>query len=113
MTAVEITEGGGPEVLKPATRPVPSPKPGEVLIKVAASGVNGPDIWQRQGAYPPPPGASDLLGLEIAGTVVALGEGAGSWSVGDTACALTNGGGTPSTAPRRLPIACPFPGGSA
>ncbi len=111
MTAVEITEGGGPEVLKPATRPVPSPKPGEVLIKVAASGVNGPDIWQRQGAYPPPPGASDLLGLEIAGTVVALGEGAGNWSAGDTVCALTNGGGYAEYCPAEASHCLPIPKG--
>ena len=70
-------EPGGPEVLVPATRPVPNPGPGEVLIKVAAAGVNRPDVLQRQGLYPPPKGASDLLGLEVAGEIVARGEGAG------------------------------------
>ena len=93
MTCIEITEPGGPDVLKPATRPVPAPGPGEVLVKVAAAGVNGPDMMQRKGLYPPPKGASDLLGLEIAGTVVAIGDGVGGWSVGDELCALTNGGG--------------------
>ncbi len=92
MTCIEITEPGGPDVLKPATRPVPAPGPGEVLVKVAAAGVNGPDMMQRKGLYPPPKGASDLLGLEIAGTVVAIGDGVGGWSVGDELCALTNGG---------------------
>ncbi len=93
MQAVEITEGGSPEVLKATTRPVPTPEPGEVLVKVAAAGVNGPDLMQRKGLYPPPKGASDLLGLEIAGTVVGVGEGVERWQVGDELCALTNGGG--------------------
>jgi len=93
MTCIEITEPGDPDVLKPATRPVPEPAPGEVLVKVAAAGVNGPDMMQRKGLYPPPKGASDLLGLEIAGTVAAVGDGVNGWSVGDQLCALTNGGG--------------------
>ncbi|MDJ0685333.1 MAG: NAD(P)H-quinone oxidoreductase [Alphaproteobacteria bacterium] len=93
MTAVEITEPGGPEVLKPTTRPVPTPGPGQVLIKVAAAGVNRPDVAQRAGAYPPPPGASDLPGLEVAGTVDAIGPDATRWRVGDTVCGLTPGGG--------------------
>ncbi len=93
MTAIEISEPGGPEVLKPASRPVPRPGPGEALIKVAAAGVNRPDLAQRAGRYPPPPGASDLPGLEIAGTVVALGDGAGGVSIGEAVCALTPGGG--------------------
>ncbi len=76
MSVVEITEGGGPEVLKTATRPVPAPGAGEVLIEVAAAGVNRPDVIQRRGLYPPPPGASDIPGLEVAGAVVALGDGA-------------------------------------
>ena len=75
MTCVEITKAGGPEVLVPATRPVPVPKAGEILIKVAATGINRPDIAQRQGTYPPPPGASDLPGLEAAGTVAAVADG--------------------------------------
>lgn len=92
MTCVEITKPGGPEVLVPATRPVPQPKAGEILIKVAATAVNRPDIAQRAGLYPPPPGASDLPGLEAAGTVAALGEGVIDWMVGDAVCALTPGG---------------------
>ncbi|MBV8392267.1 MAG: NAD(P)H-quinone oxidoreductase [Alphaproteobacteria bacterium] len=92
MMCVEIKTPGGPEALVPATRPVPQPKAGELLIKVAAAGVNRPDIAQRNGSYPPPPGASDLPGLEAAGTVAALGEGVGGWKVGDEVCALTPGG---------------------
>lgn len=92
MTCVEIKKPGGPEALVPATRPVPTPAAGELLIKVAATGVNRPDIAQRAGLYPPPPGASDLPGLEAAGTVVALGAGVTGWSVGDAVCALTPGG---------------------
>ena len=92
MTCIEISQHGGPEVLKPATRPVPKPETGELLIKVAAAGVNRPDIAQRQGFYAPPPGASDLPGLECAGTVAALGEGVSGWSIGDAVCALTPGG---------------------
>ena len=76
MKAVEISAPGAPEVLLPTERPVPQPKRGEVLIKVAAAGVNGPDIMQRKGLYPAPPGASDLPGLEVAGEIVAVGEGA-------------------------------------
>ena len=93
MTAVEIRESGGPEVLVPVSRPVPAPGAGEVLIKVAAAGVNRPDVLQRQGGYPPPPGASDIPGLELAGEVVALGEGAGRWALGDRVTALVAGGG--------------------
>src|SRR4051812_28864051 len=93
MTAVAISKPGGPEVLVPETRPVPQPKPGEILIKVQAAGVNRPDVLQRQGAYPPPPGASDLPGLEVAGVIDALGDGVSGWSVGDRVCALLSGGG--------------------
>ncbi len=99
MTAIEIAEHGGPEVLKPARRPVPQPGPGEVLIRVAAAGVNRPDLAQRAGTYPPPPGASDLPGLEVAGEIVAAGpdaagdEAAGGFAVGDRVCALAPGGG--------------------
>jgi NADPH2:quinone reductase len=93
MTCIEITEAGGPDVLKPATRAVPQPGPGQVLIKVAAAGVNRPDVLQRQGAYPAPPGASDLPGLEVAGTIAALGEGCAGVAVGDAVCALVAGGG--------------------
>ena len=86
-------ESGGPETMHVATGPLPTPQPGELLIRVEAAGVNRPDVAQRQGAYPPPPGASPVLGLEVAGEVAALGEGAQGWSVGDKVCALANGGG--------------------
>ncbi|MCW5735617.1 MAG: NAD(P)H-quinone oxidoreductase [Enhydrobacter sp.] len=92
MMCVEIKTPGGPEALVPTTRPLPELKPGELLIKVAASGVNRPDIAQRSGSYPPPKGASDLPGLEAAGTVAAIGEGVTGWAVGDAVCALTPGG---------------------
>lgn len=93
MKVVEMKGPGGPEVLSIGSRPVPQPQAGEVLIKVTAVGVNGPDIVQRKGLYPPPKGASDLLGLEIAGTVALVGSAVKDWSVGDEICALTNGGG--------------------
>lgn len=93
MKAIEISKPGGPEVLTLTERPVPVPKAGEVLVKVAATGVNGPDMMQRKGLYPAPPGASDLLGLEISGVVAAVGDGVTRWKVGDQLCGLTNGGG--------------------
>jgi putative PIG3 family NAD(P)H quinone oxidoreductase len=93
MTVIEAKEPGGPEVLVPGTRPVPEPGQGEVLIEVAAAGINRPDVLQRQGLYPPPKGASDLLGLEVAGKVVARGFGASRFKDGDLICALVNGGG--------------------
>lgn len=93
MKVVETTAPGGPEVLKLAERPLPSPGAGEVLIKVAATGVNGPDLMQRKGLYPAPAGASDLLGLEISGEIVAVGDKVTRWSAGDKVAALTNGGG--------------------
>ncbi len=93
MTVIEMSEGGGPEVLHTGMRAMPEPQAGEVLVEVAFAGVNGPDIMQRKGLYPPPKGASDLLGLEIAGKVVAVGESATAWQAGDRICALTNGGG--------------------
>ncbi|MBC7906944.1 MAG: NAD(P)H-quinone oxidoreductase [Rhodospirillaceae bacterium] len=93
MTCVEISLPGGPEVLLPATRPTPQPNKGQVVIKVAAAGINRPDVLQRAGAYPAPPGASDLPGLEVAGTIAALGEGVTAWAVGDAVCALAAGGG--------------------
>ncbi len=93
MQAVVITAPGGPEVLRVESQPVPQPKAGEVLIAVAAAGVNRPDVLQRQGKYPVPKGASPLPGLEAAGTVAALGEGVTEWKVGDSVCALTPGGG--------------------
>jgi NADPH2:quinone reductase len=94
MTAIVIREPGKPEVLVPQEREVPAAKPGEVLVKVAAAGVNRPDVMQREGKYPPPAGApQDIPGLEIAGEVVALGEGVQRWKAGDKVCALVPGGG--------------------
>lgn len=93
MLAVEISRPGGPEVLVPVQRPTPEPKPGEVLIKVAAAGVNRPDTFQRKGSYPPPRGASDLPGLEIAGEIVGGDAAAGGFAIGDMVCALVAGGG--------------------
>lgn len=93
MRVVEIREPGGPDALVVAERPVPVPGPGEILIRVVATGFNGADAAQRAGAYPPPPGASDLPGLECSGTVAATGEGAHRFSIGDEVCALLAGGG--------------------
>jgi putative PIG3 family NAD(P)H quinone oxidoreductase len=93
MRAVEITQPGKPEVLRIGTRPVPQPKTGEVLVKVEAAGVNRPDVLQRTGNYPVPPGASDVPGLEIAGRVAAVGAGVTDWREGDALCALVQGGG--------------------
>jgi NADPH2:quinone reductase len=93
MSHIATDGAGGPEVMKIATGPLPVPKQDEVLIRVLAAGVNRPDIAQRQGSYPPPPGASPILGLEVAGEVAAVGDAVTSWKVGDRVCALTNGGG--------------------
>lgn len=93
MRTIEMREPGGPEVLAIGTRPVPQPAPHEVLIRVTAVGVNGPDLVQRRGHYPPPKGASDLLGLEVSGEIAELGAEVSGWNVGDPVCALTNGGG--------------------
>ena len=93
MNVVEISQFGPPSVLRPATRPVPEPARGEVLIRVAAIGVCRPDSLQRRGLHPPPPGASDLPGLEVAGTIAALGSGVKRWKIGDAVCALLAGGG--------------------
>ena len=93
MTAIDPDSSGGPEVLQPVQRPVPQPREAEVLIEVAAAGVNRPDLMQRAGRYPPPPGAPSTLGLEVAGTVVAAGSGAVAHMVGQTVCALVSGGG--------------------
>ena len=93
MTCIEISQPGGPEVLRAVQRPAPIPGPGEVLVAVEAAGVNRPDVLQRQGRYDPPPGASDLPGLEIAGRVVAIGEGVTEWAADDAVCALIAGGG--------------------
>ncbi len=93
MTAIEIVRPGSPEVLVPATRAVPSPAAGEVLIRIHAAGVNGPDVFQRKGLYDPPPGASDIPGLEVAGEVVAIGRDVTRFAIGDRVCALIPGGG--------------------
>ena len=93
MTAIAIREPGGPEMLVPEPRPVPAPRPGEILVKVAAAGVNRPDVMQRRGLYPPPKGAPDIPGLEIAGAVVACGDGVTRWKIGDQVTALVVGGG--------------------
>src|SRR6516164_10687182 len=93
MTAIAIRAPGGPDVLIPEERDVPRPAAHEVLVQVAAAGVNRPDVMQRQGLYPPPPGATDIPGLEIAGEVVALGSGSERWKIGDRVMALVVGGG--------------------
>ena len=93
MTVIEVPEPGGAEAMKVGSRPVPGPAAGDLLIEVAAAGVNRPDIVQRAGHYPPPPGATDLLGLEVSGTVAAVGADVSGWAVGDPVCALTPGGG--------------------
>ena len=111
MTCIEIAEPGGPEVLRPATRPLPEPAAGEVLVRVAAAGVNRPDINQRRGNYAPPPGITDIPGLEIAGTVVAVGEEAGAWKAGDDVCALVAGGGYAEFCVVPAPQALPLPAG--
>ena len=111
MTAIEIKQSGGPEVLKPGLRPAPQPAAGEVLVKVAAAGVNRPDILQRQGGYAPPPGATDIPGLEIAGKVVALGDGVAGWKIGDAVCALVAGGGYAEYCSAPVPQCLPFPQG--
>jgi len=108
MTAVEIAQPGGPEVLRPVTRPTPALGSRDVLIAVAAAGVNRPDLMQRQGRYAPPPGASDIPGLEVAGRVVARGKDVEEWQEGDAVCALVAGGGyaeyCAAPAPQCLPV---------
>ncbi|MEP6915450.1 MAG: NAD(P)H-quinone oxidoreductase [Acidobacteriota bacterium] len=120
MTAIEITSPGGPEVLRAVERPVPQPGPGEVLVRVEAAGVNRPDIMQRLGKYPPPPGASDIPGLEIAGTIVQVGgesatgaPGVSRWQPGDTVCALVAGGGYAEYCAVPAPQCLPIPDGMA
>ncbi|MGH8550927.1 MAG: NAD(P)H-quinone oxidoreductase [Methylococcales bacterium] len=93
MTVIEIAKPGEPDVLSPLQRPIPQPGDEEVLIRVSAAGVNRPDVMQRKGLYPPPPGASDILGLEIAGTIVSLGLNVQNLSIGDEVCGLVTGGG--------------------
>ncbi len=110
MTAMAISEPGGPEVLKPVSRSLPNLGAGEILIKVAAAGVNRPDVSQRQGKYPAPAGASDLPGLEVAGTIVALGEGAERFALGAQVCALVHGGGYAEYVSVHESCALPIPG---
>jgi putative PIG3 family NAD(P)H quinone oxidoreductase len=108
MICIEISRPGGPEVLVPVERPDPVPGPEDVLIRVAGSGVNRPDVFQRKGTYPPPAGASDIPGLEVSGTVAAVGSNVRQWKVDDRVCALVSGGGyaTMCVAPARqcLPV---------
>ena len=112
MRCIEISAPGEPEVLKPVERPDPVVRDGELLIAVEAAGVNRPDILQRRGQYPPPPGASDIPGLEVAGTVAGLGGGVSNWQIGDRVCALVSGGGYATLcvapAPQCLPIPAPL-----
>jgi NADPH2:quinone reductase len=111
MLAVEISSPGGPEVLRPVERPVPVPAPGEILIRVQAAGVNRPDILQRTGRYVPPPGISDIPGLEIAGTVASVGADVSRWREGDTVCALVAGGGYAEHCVAPEPQCLPIPHG--
>ncbi|MFQ6024303.1 MAG: NAD(P)H-quinone oxidoreductase, partial [Acidiferrobacterales bacterium] len=111
MTAIEIAEPGEPEVLRLTERPVPPLDRGEVLLKVAAAGINRPDVMQRKGMYPPPPGASDIPGLEIAGTVVALGDGVTEVNEGDAVCALVSGGGYATYCPAPASLCLRIPKG--
>lgn len=110
MTAIEIAGFGPPDVLKPTTRPVPAPAAGEVLVRVAAAGVNRPDVQQRLGQYAPPPGSTDIPGLEISGTVVAQGAGATRFAVGSSVCALVAGGGYAEYCVAPEPQVLPVPG---
>lgn len=109
MNAIEISAAGGPEMLRPCVRPMPIPGEGEILVHVAAAGVNRPDVVQRMGLYPAPPGASDLPGLEISGTVVALGSGVKSVHIGQKVCALVAGGGYAEYCLARADICWPVP----
>lgn len=111
MKAIEISEPGGPEALRPCARPVPRPGESEVLVKVEAAGVNFPDVAQRRGNYPPPPGASDLPGLELAGVVVAQGPGVGAPALGEAVCALVSGGGYAEYCAVPVPQCLPVPDG--
>lgn len=111
MSAIEIAAPGGPEALRPCRRLLPVPGLGEVLLRVSSAGVNRPDLMQRQGLYPPPPDASDIPGLEVAGTVVALGEGVTDLRVGDAVCALLTGGGYAQYCAAAAPLCLPIPQG--
>jgi len=111
MIAIEIRQPGGPDVLVPAERPRPVPAAGEILIKVAAAGVNRPDVFQRLGRYPPPPGVTDIPGLEVSGTVEQLGAEVTLWQIGDAVCALVAGGGYAEYCVAPAPQCLPAPRG--
>ena len=111
MIAIEVREPGGPEVLVPVERPTPVPAAGEVLIKVAAAGVNRPDVFQRLGRYPPPPGVTDIPGLEVSGIITEVASGAGSFRVGEAVCALVAGGGYAEYCVAPAPQCLPAPRG--
>ncbi len=111
MTAIAISAAGPPDVLQPVSLPTPKPGAGQILVKVAAAGVNRPDVAQRMGVYPPPPGRSPLPGLEVAGEIAALGPGVTRWQEGDRVCALVNGGGYAQFCLAEDAIALPFPSG--
>src|SRR5476651_366262 len=111
MRAIAITTPGGPEVLQITAVPRPTPGPGEVLIRVAAAGVNRPDVFQRKGVYPPPPGASPLPGLEVAGTIEEIGADVDEWKADDPVCALTPGGGYAEYCVARAAHCLPIPRG--
>ena len=109
MNCIEISEAGGPEVLLPTVRTMPEPGNEEVLIRVKAAGINRPDVVQRKGGYPAPPGAPDLPGLEVAGEIVALGDDTSQWNIGDQVCALLNGGGYAEYAVANQSLCLPIP----
>jgi NADPH2:quinone reductase len=111
MTAIGIASAGGPEKLVPQERPVPQPGAAEILVKVIAAGVNRPDVAQRMGVYPPPPGVTDIPGLEVAGVVVACGPGVARWKEGDEVTALVSGGGYAQYCVAHETHALPIPGG--
>src|SRR5205814_8310 len=111
MIAIQIREPGDPDVLVPTERPRPTPSAEEVLIKVAAAGVNRPDVMQRLGRYPPPPGASDIPGLEVAGTIESCGNDVTGWREGDAVCALVSGGGYAEYCVAPAPQCLPAPRG--
>jgi len=111
MALITVAQPGGPEAMRVGRASVPRPTAGEILIRVEAAGVNRPDVQQRKGIYPPPPGASPVLGLEVAGEVAALGEGVSSWRVGDKVCGLANGGGYAEYCAVPAPQCLPWPAG--
>jgi NADPH2:quinone reductase len=111
QTSIEITQPGGPEVLKPALRAMPQPGDNQLLIQVAAAGINRPDVFQRMGFYPPPPGVTDIPGLEVSGTVVAIGPGVEDYVIGDQVCALLSGGGYAEYAVAEESLCLPIPEG--